>query len=524
LESGSRPRGGVKNVDSGIPSIGGEHLTYDNGFNITKIRYVPESFYYSMRKGQIEIDDILIVKDGATTGKTVHVKDDFPFESAVVNEHVFICRPSKLIDPKFLFYYLWSKEGQDRILKNFKGAAQGGINRQFALDTLVPITSFEYQQKTATKIDNLIRNISKAEAILSNIPEIINGVEEAIVSQAVSGKLTSDWRLSHLENDQEFSSELDSDLPKIPETWQWQALKDISVIRGGVTKGRHFKENDQIIELPYLRVANVQDGYLKLDEIKYIPIKENEKEKYILKAGDILLTEGGDRDKLGRGTVWKNEIEDCTYQNHIFRARVDAEKVLPEYISLATKSSHSRSYLYRNANQTVNLASINMTVLGNLLLPIPGFAEQVEIMRRVDSVYIQLESVKNRFSKTKIQFSVIKDFAVKHIFDNLLDPSLTETDLNSLIENIKNERAAYESQLPSNKSQTENIVMKLYDSLAEILADNNGKLTPKELWEKSNFKDDIDAFYDALKHEVELAKTIQESPDKEYLILNDENR
>jgi len=140
LESGSRPKGGVKGISDGTPSIGGEHLTYQGSFDWSSVRYVPEAFANSMNKGKIQTNDILIVKDGATTGKTAFVDEHFPFPKAVVNEHIFICRPSNLINPKFLFRYLTSKDGQERILENFKLYGTG--SREIVKNTLQYILCF----------------------------------------------------------------------------------------------------------------------------------------------------------------------------------------------------------------------------------------------------------------------------------------------------------------------------------------------------------------------------------------------
>ncbi len=90
LDSGSRPKGGVKNIPSGIPSIGGEHLNSKGGFNFEKIRYIPENYFSQMKKGKIQPGDTLIVKDGATTGKTSFVSNSFPFTKAAINEHIFL--------------------------------------------------------------------------------------------------------------------------------------------------------------------------------------------------------------------------------------------------------------------------------------------------------------------------------------------------------------------------------------------------------------------------------------------------
>jgi type I restriction enzyme S subunit len=103
LESGSRPKGGVKGIQAGIPSIGAEHLSNDGSFDFTNIRFIPESFARSMRRGFLQKTNVLIVKDGATTGKTSFVSDSFPFEFACINEHVFICRFNQCHIPKVYF-------------------------------------------------------------------------------------------------------------------------------------------------------------------------------------------------------------------------------------------------------------------------------------------------------------------------------------------------------------------------------------------------------------------------------------
>ncbi|MGZ5472223.1 MAG: restriction endonuclease subunit S, partial [Nitrososphaeraceae archaeon] len=163
METGSRPRGGVKKITSGIPSIGGEHLNASGGFDFSNIKYVPHSFVEKMTRGRIQKNDILIVKDGATTGKTSFVGNNFPFETAYVDEHVFICRPSSYINPKYLFWFLWSLEGNKKILENFKGSAQGGINTTFASNCKIPLLSIENQNNLVSYIDEQISKVQSAK-------------------------------------------------------------------------------------------------------------------------------------------------------------------------------------------------------------------------------------------------------------------------------------------------------------------------------------------------------------------------
>lgn len=147
-------------------------------------------------------------------------------------------------------------------------------------------------------------------------------------------------------------------------------LGEVADITSGITKGR--KTSQPTREIPYLAVANVQAGSLKLDNVKTIEATEAEIEKYRLRKGDIILTEGGDPDKLGRGTVWNEELPEAIHQNHIFRVRLHANSGLtPEFMEAYLSDSRARRYFLRNAKQTTGIASINKSQLTNLKMPIP---------------------------------------------------------------------------------------------------------------------------------------------------------
>jgi len=158
IESGLRPKGGVGGLQEGIPSIGAEHLDDKGGFDLTNLRYIPHEFYTKMQRGKIQIGDILIVKDGATTGKVSLTRSDWPFDESAVNEHVFILRPTKKAHPEYLFFYLYSTGGQEQIKRNFQGSAQGGINQTFAEHVIVPLPPLPVQER-------IVQILQKADEI-----------------------------------------------------------------------------------------------------------------------------------------------------------------------------------------------------------------------------------------------------------------------------------------------------------------------------------------------------------------------
>jgi type I restriction enzyme S subunit len=176
-----------------------------------------------------------------------------------------------------------------------------------------------------------------------------------------------------------------------PKGWEEAVLKDIADIRSGVTKGKKINPDDAVT-LPYMRVANVQDGYLALDDIQEITVSRRDAEKCKLMIGDILLTEGGDPDKLGRGYVWGGEIDNCIHQNHIFSVRVkDQSKIRPAFLSAVISSQRGKQYFLKVGKQTTGIASINKTVLSEFLPFIPPVEVQdnyLEISKKARSLFL----------------------------------------------------------------------------------------------------------------------------------------
>jgi type I restriction enzyme S subunit len=157
--------------------------------------------------------------------------------------------------------------------------------------------------------------------------------------------------------------------------WPMNSLEDLADIVSGIAKGQKYGDK-KTVEVPYLRVANVQDGYLNLTEIKRIPALVEDIEHLRLEPDDVVMTEGGDFDKLGRGAIWPGGIKDCIHQNHIFRVRLNQTRIRPVYFSEFLRSRYAKNYFLRCSKQTTNLASINMTQLRATPVPTPPIGKQ----------------------------------------------------------------------------------------------------------------------------------------------------
>ncbi len=342
-----------KNVKEGYTSILRANNINDGAFNFDELVFVPSDLVTSQQK--ISKNDIVITMSSgskAHVGKVAIAKTDMDSAFGAFCAKII---PQRIV-PKYLFYILRSSDFRHHIETSCKGTNINNIKQEYILNYELLLPSIPEQERIVARIEELFSQLDSGVETLKKTKEQL-----AVYRQAVL-----------------------SDLYPAMTKENTVRLDNIAQITGGITKGRDLACYDTI-ELPYLRVANVQDGFLDLSEMKTIELKTDEKEKYLLAAGDVLYTEGGDRDKLGRGTVWNDEIPNCVHQNHVFKARIDKGRALPQYVAYWSMSRYARNYFYSHARQSVNLASINKSILSALLLPLPDIAVQADIVDIIDT-------------------------------------------------------------------------------------------------------------------------------------------
>ena len=337
-----------------IPWITGADIT---GNIVSKARsYITEEAIEASATNVVPKGNILLVTRTsvgkvAVTGVDICISQDF----------TGLLPDKTSLNEWFLFYYLVTK--QPYFTENQRGATIQGIPREIVANLAIPLPPLPEQQRIAailTKADRLRRlrryALDLGESYLQS------------VFLAMFGNLTTN-----------------------PKGWHFSLLGDLSDLASGVTKGQKFN-GKATSQVPYLRVANVQDGYLDLSEIKTIEALPADVEALRLQVGDILMTEGGDFDKLGRGAIWKGEIPNCIHQNHIFRVRFDGNIVMPEYFANLLLTQHAKEYFLRASKQTTNLATINMTQLKQLpvaLPPLPLQQKFTQVVHKYERVHAQ---------------------------------------------------------------------------------------------------------------------------------------
>lgn len=381
------------------------------------------------------------------------------------NQQINAIKPGSVFLPKFLFYQAQSLFFSEQ-LNALASATTVAIVNKGKFETIsVRVAPKGEQERIVEKIEELFSDLDKSVESLKTAQEQLKIYRQSLLKCAFEGKLTETWRKRNiadvgavdklfcdLENEtapyspkkrsrrlKELAPINRVDTFPIPETWKFKQLGFLAEIIGGITKGKKYGEQ-KTVQLPYLRVANVQDGFLDLGHIKTIEALPEDLEKYRLLSGDILYTEGGDRDKLGRGTIWKCEIYDCVHQNHIFRARLLTNEIQTKYVAYYSQTRSAKDYFFKYGKQTTNLASINLTVLSNFPVPIPPPEEQVEIVNLLESNLSWCDSLSVDLENSLNQAAILRQSILKQAFSGKLVPQdPKEEPASVLLERLKAE-------------------------------------------------------------------------------------
>ncbi|WHA42966.1 restriction endonuclease subunit S [Agrobacterium larrymoorei] len=206
--------------------------------------------------------------------------------------------------------------------------------------------------------------------------------------------------------------EMFGDLTTGTRKWPILALREIAEIGSGITKGRKLNSKEAI-EVPYLAVANVQDKALNLTTVKTIEATWSEIERYKLEINDLLLTEGGDPDKLGRGTLWRGELPLAIHQNHIFKVRFVSSRIEPLYANWLIGSAYGKNFFLKSAKQTTGIASINKSQLSDFPMIVPPLALQRSFVERAETISTKMGAHLAHMESLNRAFAAIQTLAFR---------------------------------------------------------------------------------------------------------------
>lgn len=251
---------------------------------------------------------------------------------------------------------------------------------------------------TTASIDTLKQTILQLAVMGKLVPQNPNDEPAAKLLERIAAKKAQLIKDKKIKKQKPLPEITDEEKPfELPSGWEWCRFEDIVEINGGITKGRKLAGRE-LITVPYLSVANVQRSYLNLEHLKEIDIPIEEKEKYRVKKRDLLITEGGDWDKVGRTAIWSDELDYVGHQNHVFKARIFLEEQCEVWLEKYLNGPYARDYFAGSSKQTTNLASINKTQLRGCLIALPPKGELRDIIVKVDELVSLCDKLKARLT------------------------------------------------------------------------------------------------------------------------------
>jgi type I restriction enzyme S subunit len=317
-----------------------------------------------------------------------------------VNNHAHILSPKSALLRRYLTHALNNLNWMAYV----GGSTRLKLTQEGMRRIRIPLPPIEEQRRIAARLDGFFSRSTAARSEVAHIPDLVARYKRAVINSAYRGELTANWRKQNASDVRPFLAQHGISILQqappgpLPSEWVWANAGSLCAIKSGVALGKKRPAGVQLVELPYLRVANVQRGWLNLETMKTIPVTPKEAEALLLHPGDILMNEGGDRDKLGRGWVWEGQIPRCIHQNHVFRLRPRTKDIPGTYISHYS-NEFGQQYFVDEGKQTTNLASISMTKISALPVPVAPPNEMKVIVQRIEILFSRVDKLANDTSR-----------------------------------------------------------------------------------------------------------------------------
>lgn len=409
LESGGRETGGGSQLNKGVFSLGGEHINWDGTLNLENPRLISEEYYYSMNQGKLKINDVLLVKDGATIGKTAILKKK-EFEKMAVNEHVFLIRSNKRINPKLLYYLICGDSGFKQIKLTEVGSAQGGINQDFIAKVYFSIPEDKHEQTTCTNF--LDERTAEIDALIEKDKKLIVLLKEkrtALINHAVTKGLDPNVKLR------------DSGIPwigGIPEGWGINKIKNTSYVKGRI--GWHGLTSEEYSDKGAYLVTGIdfKDGVIEWEDCHHVGWDRYKEDPYIhLKEDDLLITKDG---TIGKVALIKSLPNKATLNSGIFLVRPLNKKYFPKFMYWMLNSAvFERFFDYIKTGVTIS--HLYQETFERFFFPIPKKEEQERVIEYLDKATSKIDKIIEKIQKKITLLEKYKKYLIHHVVTGKVD-------------------------------------------------------------------------------------------------------
>lgn len=384
LESGRREVSNTDNSESGVLSIGGEHIGWQGQWQLENPRYVSREFFAAMSSGKIQQNDVLLVKDGATIGQ-VAIAERLPAVELAVNEHVFLLRFTEQNYPKFYFYFVQSSIAQDQIQLAVRGSTQPGLNSEFCNTVIAPQPPLAQQRIIADNLDRETARLDGLVEVKERLLELLAEKRRALITSAITHGLDPTIPLR------------DSDLPllgEIPSHWSTSHLKRVlSNMDYGISESV-----DVAGKVAALRMGDLQDGEIEYSNVGFV---EDVDTSLLLQPDDLLFNRTNCLDKIGKVAIFRGNYEyPVTFTSYLVRLRCNTKKALPEFLNIWLNSSHVIAWARSEAFPAIGQVNLNPNRYAYIPIALPPISEQRVIVAQILTETSKLNALRTVTEKT----------------------------------------------------------------------------------------------------------------------------
>lgn len=333
---------------------------------------------------------VLIAMYGATIGKVAILGVPATTNQACA---CAVCNQSLLY--MYLFYYCISQKNV--FIEKGKGGAQPNISQIILKQHPIPLPPLSEQQRIVERIEELFAKLDEAKERLQEVAESFAVRKAAILHKAFTGELTKQWRCENGVSD---------------ESWEEKKFDDcIEKMQNGLSK----RKGDEGNNIGVLRLANLGEDDLVLDDLRYILLTEKEEKNYLLSKDDVIMIRvNGSKDNVARQIVI-NTDEKLAFCDHIIRIKYNPN-IVARYVMYFSKTNAYRKYVEDNMVSSAGQNTISRKGLASLVIPLPSIEEQHEIVRLIDDLLARERSAQQATEQALASIDLMKKSILARAF------------------------------------------------------------------------------------------------------------
>ncbi|HBR1540065.1 TPA: restriction endonuclease subunit S [Klebsiella pneumoniae] len=287
----------------------------------------------------------------------------------------------RLILPSILNYHC----KYIRALGDFSAEAQHAVNQsslnQKKLGSFnIPLPPLAEQKIIADKLDDLLARVESIKTRLENIPEILKKFRQSVLSAAVSGKLTEEWRK---ENESPF------------DLWKSGILNDFIQKPSYGSSSKSQSEG----EIPVLRMGNLQRGEIDWTDLVYTS-DPKEIEKYTLASGDVLFNRTNSPELVGKTSIYRGE-RNAIYAGYLIRVKVK-DSLNSDFLNYHLNSPQAKEYCLSVKSDGVSQSNINAKKLSEYPISVPPYSEQLAIINKLENFFYYIDNIERKSTNTML--------------------------------------------------------------------------------------------------------------------------